>query len=896
MDTLIFSVPGLALLNFILSVMYGKNNRLIGVFSTFTLGISFLISLYLFQRVWINSQPLSYSFTWFHFQNAGKVLNLTGGYHLDSLSALMLLIVTGISTIVHLFSIEYIRKEPYEFRYWGYLGLFCFSMLGIVLSDNFLFLFIFWELVGVSSYLLIGFWFGKDTAARAAQKAFLMNRIGDLGFISAILILFAHYQTTHISEILRLIQSQPLPHSEQTLIGVLLFGGCMGKSAQFPLQVWLPDAMEGPTPVSSLIHAATMVAAGVYLLIRSFGLFTQEALYVIGISGAITAFAAAFAALSQWDIKKVLAYSTLSQLGIMVMGIGAGSPSYSMFHLVTHAFFKCGLFLCAAIIIHTIHHETGKVTLADGSAVNPQDMRWMGGLRKVMPKTFLAFMLCISALAGIPFFSGFLSKEGILTALVEKGLHHPNPFTLFMMVSGLLTTFLTALYSAKQVLWVFLGENRLQKLFPSTPFHFHDGGYLMLAPVLILGVASTFLPFSLNPFSGENSPILRGLNISETAHSNEGINHGYLIFLSVMIVFAGIAIAYRYFSAPSGNRESGFFYRLSFHHFYQNQLFEKAGKLILEFCNFLCKFDKNGVDGLVNAIANLIAGRNSRTPSLSLAVRMADEVFSDVSAEKELTSVSFLFTKFDKKWVDGIVNGVAGSIKKFGDAVKNPRNGNVQKYILIVTFVFLFLLTIIGVWIYKYRTQKPDSAPMLTQPVSNPEIYAVIRAVAATDSIKMHAVKRVISVMIPKEENVWADSSAFSLIAGRVQSLTEGKDSLTFEDWAYFKSQTQKNLLMDKDSLPGLTILPYGEVADLLQSGNASFENTEKEWEKYRKTNNNDALFFMFSPPYFSQNGQIAVLNLTAKCGSLCGGGHKVILVKREGKWQLLTKLFVWTS
>lgn len=899
MNILVLTVLGLPLLNFLFSILYGKNNRWIGVLSTFSIGITFLIAIYLFQSVWINGEEISFSFSWIHFQNAGKTLTLSGGYHLDSLSILMLLIVTGVSTLVHLFSTEYIQQEKYEFRYWGYLGLFCFSMLGIVLSDSFLFLFIFWELVGLSSYLLIGFWFGKDAAARAAQKAFLINRIGDLGFIGAILLLFSHYQTTQISEILHLIQSQPLSQSEQTLIGILLFGGCMGKSAQFPLQVWLPDAMEGPTPVSSLIHAATMVAAGVYLLLRSYGIFTQDALYVIGISGGITALAAAFAALSQWDIKRVLAYSTLSQLGLMVMGVGAGAPAYSMFHLVTHAFFKCGLFLCAAIVIHAIHHETNGLSSADGTPVNPQDMRLMGGLRKAMPKTFIAYGLCISALAGIPFFSGFLSKEGILAALVEKGIHQPDFISVFMMISGLLTTLFTAIYSTKQALWIFSGENRLQKQFPEKNFHFHDGGIKMILPVLLLGGASTFLPFSFNPFSGENSSLMRGLTQLPALHASHltGINPIFLLLFSVLIVFMGMVIAWKYFSAPSGKVENGLVYRLSFHHFYQNQFFEKIAQFLLRFSAFLGHFDKKGVDGLVNTIANIVAGRSTRTPSLSLAVRMMDEVFADMSAEKELTSLSFLFAKFDNKWIDGIVNGVAGSIKKLGETVKNPRNGNIQKYILIATFVFLFLLSIIGVWIYKSRTNTSETTSLNTRPVSDPDTYAVIRAVAAADSIKMHAIQKVVSVMLPKEESFLEDSAAFALIAGRVTSLTEGKDSLTAQDLAYFKSQNQENLLLEKDSLPSLTMLPYSEISGLMQSGNLSFEAVEKEWEKYRAAKSEkDALFFMFSPPLFSRNRQIAILNLTAKCGSLCGGGHKVILVKREGKWQLLTKLFVWTS
>lgn len=900
MEILLLILVGLPLLNFLLLMISGKNHPLKGRFASLTTGISFGIAVLFFFKISKEAKILSASFTWISFQQGANNISLGGGYLADKLSALMLLLITGISTLVHVFSTEYIRNERYEYRYWGYLGLFCFSMLGIVLSNSFLFLFIFWELVGLSSYLLIGFWFGKDAAARASQKAFLLNRIGDIGFISAILLLYAHFGTTNIVEILRLIQEQPLPNGEMTLIGVLLFGGCIGKSAQFPLQVWLPDAMEGPTPVSSLIHAATMVAAGVYLLVRAFGIFTQEALLVIGVSGAITAFAAAYAALSQWDIKRVLAYSTLSQLGLMVAGIGAGAPVFSMFHLVTHAFFKCGLFLCAAILIHAVGHEIAGIKDTSGNPLNPQDMRNMGGLRKFMPYTFVAFALCIASLAGVPFFSGFLSKEAILTALITNGIYYTTPLSIFIAISAVLTTLLTAVYSTKTILWVFFGENQLQKQYPNHTFLFHDGKSIMLVPVIILGGFSIFLPFSINPFSAERSWLLQTLsNEINTAHHTE-INQLIMMALSLALVVVGGFIGFRFFFAPSPQSPNTFLYRLSLNHFYQNQLFEFVGKKILHFCEWLALFDRKVIDGLVNGVANFVAGRNIRQPSASLVVRMVDQIFSDISTEKELVSLSFLFAKFDNKWIDGIVNGIASGIKNIGETVKNHKEGNIQRFVLMALWAILIFISLIGIWIYKTKNKPQPSVntPAISIPiVSDPDIYPLLRTIGASDSVKAHAIRQIVDIMEPKEEPILNDTAAFGRLARQIYSLTQGEVELTTEDYHFFNTQNKSELRINKDSLQGFTIVSYANLFKLLTNADIPLEEKEKEWEAFKKENpEKEAFFFFFSPPIFSLNRRIAILNVSTRCGSLCGGGHKLILIKKEDRWEILTKMFLWTS
>jgi NADH-quinone oxidoreductase subunit L len=389
-------------------------------------------------------------------------LQIDIGLQIDQLSKLMLCVVTGVGSLIHIFSLGYMKEDRDFSRYFAFLSLFIFSMLGIVLADNFVMMFIFWELVGVSSYLLIGFWFEKPSAADAAKKAFLTNRVGDFGFLLGILMVWATMGSLDFDFIKGELEKGTVAISG--LAGFLIFCGAMGKSAQAPLHVWLPDAMEGPTPVSALIHAATMVAAGVYMLCRVFflieGTWAMEAIAWIG---GLTSLMAALMAVQQDDIKRILAYSTLSQLGYMVMAVGLGSTDAAMFHLTTHASFKALLFLGAGSVIVALHHE--------------QDIWKMGGLRERMPKTFWTFLIGTMALCGVPLFSGFFSKEAILDAALE------NNILLFLV--AVFVALLTTFYMTRLFIVAFMGEPRSKHAEQAK-----ESPAVMTVPLLVLAVPS----------------------------------------------------------------------------------------------------------------------------------------------------------------------------------------------------------------------------------------------------------------------------------------------------------------------------------------------------------------------------------------------------------------------
>ncbi len=393
------------------------------------------------------------------------------GVTIDPLSKLMLLVVTGVGTLVHIYSLVYMHEDESEARFFGNLSLFMFSMLGIVLANNFVMMFIFWELVGVSSYLLIGHWFTRDAAAKAANKAFLANRIGDFGFMIGILMMWSAFGTVIFKDMEAIKGQLSLPAAFSTIAVLMVFCGAVGKSAQLPLHVWLPDAMEGPTPVSALIHAATMVAAGVYMLARVSFLveLSATAQAIIAWVGILTAVMAALMATQQDDIKRILAYSTLSQLGYMISAIGLAAPDGAMFHLFTHAFFKALLFLGAGAIIHAMHHE--------------QDIWKMGGLSKKMKWTFLAFTAGYLALIGAPGLSGFFSKDVILLAA-----WHQSPL-IFLL--GLATAFLTAFYMTRLFVVTFFGPARSE-----AAVHAHDGPATMTLPLIVLAVLSVIAGWS----------------------------------------------------------------------------------------------------------------------------------------------------------------------------------------------------------------------------------------------------------------------------------------------------------------------------------------------------------------------------------------------------------------
>lgn len=512
----------LPLLSFVLLIFFNRRLPRGGDFiGVGLLGATFSIAAYMFWQVVVVAYDpafrLAWDFTWIDFGNVPGVgpLEIRMGIMIDNLTVIMLAMVTLISLLVHLYSTGYMHGETYYGRFFAYLGIFTFSMLGIVLSDNLFSIYIFWELVGLSSYLLIGFYFHKDSAADAQKKAFLTNRVGDIGMWLGILILYSQFHTFGYEEIFEHIRAGEFHMSQAwlTAAGILLFMGCVGKSAQFPLHVWLPDAMEGPTPVSALIHAATMVAAGVYFVGRIFPILTPDALMVIAFVGAVTAFMAATIAITQHDIKRVLAYSTVSQLGYMVLGLGVGAYSAGLFHLLTHAFFKACLFLGSGAIIHAMHHE--------------QDMRWMGGLWKKMPWTFATFTIATLALAGLPLSSGFMSKDAILAGALGYAEVEGGGLFYLIPVLGFFSAMLTAFYMGRQVWLVFFGQSRTH-LKPADPHHHDDHGHEghhevhevawnMRLPLVILATLSVFAVYSPDPLDGAKGWFMHLVQTPQTA-------------------------------------------------------------------------------------------------------------------------------------------------------------------------------------------------------------------------------------------------------------------------------------------------------------------------------------------------------------------------------------------
>jgi NADH-quinone oxidoreductase subunit L len=436
-----------------------RNPRLSAQLSITAVVLSFVASLILFG-IYRNSTPvLSAALPWLHVAD----LNVDIALRIDALSLIMLLIVTGVGGLIHIYSWGYMAGDPGFARYFASLSLFTFSMLGIVLASNFVMMFIFWELVGVSSYLLIGFWYERSSAAGAAKKAFITNRLGDFGFLLGIIMIWALLGTVRFDELQAKFAVSPAALGAwATIAGLLVFCGAVGKSAQFPLHVWLPDAMEGPTPVSALIHAATMVAAGVYMLCRVAFIFSVQALDVIAWIGGFTALLAAVIAVQQNDIKRILAYSTLSQLGYMVLAV-AVSPASAMFHLVTHAFFKALLFLGAGSVILALHHE--------------QNIWRMGGLKRKMPITYWTFLIGTLAICGVPPFSGFFSKDEILAAAT----HH----SVALFILTVAVAVLTAFYMFRLFFVAFAGSPRVEEA-----EHAHESPKVMTWPLILLAIPS----------------------------------------------------------------------------------------------------------------------------------------------------------------------------------------------------------------------------------------------------------------------------------------------------------------------------------------------------------------------------------------------------------------------
>jgi len=667
-------------------------------------GLAFTFSVYLFAQTW--NQAVYHSRTsWFSLPAAGFP-DFTAGILLDNLTVLMLVIVTFISMLVQLFSVGYMHGDKGYSRYFAYLGLFTFSMLGIVLVDNLLLLFMFWELVGLSSYLLIGFWYERPAAVAANKKAFLVNRVGDIGLLLGLFAFYTYFRTFDLEALRALIstgqwtdsgfalgytlQGQPwlveLSPLWLTLAGLGLFMGCVGKSAQFPLQVWLPDAMQGPTPVSSLIHAATMVAAGVYLLARCYAFFTVDALTVIAIIGAITALLGALAALNQYDIKAVLAFSTISQLGYMVMGMGTGAHDAALFHLTTHAFFKAALFLNAGIIIHAMHR--GLHRTHPDEHVNPQDIRNMGGLRHSMPLTFYTYLLAGAALVGLPLFSGFLSKDAILSgawAWAQAMSAGGNKLYFIVPLIGFTVVLLTAYYMGRHMWFLFFGSFRLP--FDARQLRLslqQEVERVMALPVLLLGILSLGIFFSLNPLRFGSSWLMEGIGLGATTQhtlladgllqavtaQDEASHTAHLVIgiLSALLGVAGIGLAVgRYKNKRceelKNEQPQSAWARLSYQHFYLDQLYDKILiKPTLLLTRGLYRIDKRVIDYALNNGSKVLV------------------VFSKVVAW------------FDRLVVDGMVWLVGALSKVVGRVGRGLQNGKVQSYYAYSLFGFILIM------------------------------------------------------------------------------------------------------------------------------------------------------------------------------------------------------------
>ena len=550
----------------------------------------------------------------------------------DPLSAVMILVITGIGTLIHIYSAGYIKSDPGFAKFFAYLNLFVAMMLILVLSSNLVGLFVGWEGVGLCSYLLIGFWYDKGWPAEAGQKAFVVNRIGDACFLIGAFLLIRLFGTLDASDIVAGVAGI-LENGDQMkdlgLAALLMFGGACGKSAQFPLLVWLPDAMAGPTPVSALIHAATMVTAGVYLIVRMNPVYAAcpDVLFVIGCVGALTAFIGATSALRQTDIKKVLAYSTVSQLGYMFLALSTGAWAAAVFHLVTHAFFKGLLFLGSGSVIHGMHHE--------------QDMYKMGGLKKHMPKTFLTFMVGAAALAGLPLMSGFFSKDEILFLTFSHGGGY-----MVLWGIGLISAAMTAYYTWRMVALTFFGEER----FDVDHVHPHESPSSMTMPLMVLAVLALFGGLLNLPLVLTDHPILHGwlepvTNVGQAVlvklnlvheHGSHAVEWGLLALGSLV----GIAFSYlgfrRYVNGPEPDMA-----------------------------------DARRAPGLTGFLGNAWRLDGIFEVLILIPVRLLSEFISAI---------------VDKLFIDGAVNGVASMAKLVGDDTRKMTTGSVKSYAVWMGF------------------------------------------------------------------------------------------------------------------------------------------------------------------------------------------------------------------
>jgi NADH-quinone oxidoreductase subunit L len=615
------------LVGFVVQFFFGRRLPGQGAWMTVAaIGASFVASVLIALKVLGGETTFHWEVDWFAPGGAGKPLGV--GVFVDGLTAVMLVVVTLVSFLVHLFSVGYMHGDAKFRKFFAWLQMFSVSMLVLVLADNLLHLFIGWELVGLCSYKLIGHWSEKRDPCNAARKAFLTTRIGDLGMLAALMIVYAQVGSFEFGDVFAAATRGDLSGSLQTWAALGLFLAAMGKSAQFPLHVWLPDAMEGPTPVSALIHAATMVAAGVYLVGRMFPMFPPDALTVVASVGALTAVMAGFIAVAQNDIKKVLAYSTVSQLGYMFLGLGSGAWHAGLFHLTTHAFFKALMFLGSGSVIHACHHE--------------QDMRRMGGLWRKMPITAPTFAIGVLAIAGLPLLSGFYSKDAILA-----GAYHRFPVLFWV---GLASAVLTAFYMFRLYAMTFLGKPKDAHVYE----HAHESPWTMTVPLVVLAALSWVAGYGswhatmLAPPAAVAAPV-------GTIHGHE--HSSAVLALAIAAGLTGLGLGAAVFLGRASTRErlkrplgwlevacaNKFWFDEAYREFVLRPFYQVA-----RFCGFA---DREGVDGLVNAV-----GRGTQSTSRGSGAT-------------------------DRIVVDGAVRGTGGLILVGGDGLSRVQSGRLRTYL-----------------------------------------------------------------------------------------------------------------------------------------------------------------------------------------------------------------------
>jgi len=592
-----------------------------------TILISFVLSIIIFINIHqFTSSPVHHLFTWISFSN----LNIPFAFLIDPLSCLMLLIVTGVGFIIHVYSIGYMQEDEGYNRFFAYMNLFVFSMLLLVMGANYLIMFIGWEGVGLCSYLLIGFWFRNQEFNNAAKKAFIMNRIGDLGFLLGMFLIFLTFNSLNFSDVFSQAKNYPVGSGVIVAITLLLFVGAVGKSAQIPLYTWLPDAMAGPTPVSALIHAATMVTAGVYMVARSNILYilAPPTMLVIGITGMATLLLAGIIAIYQNDIKKILAYSTISQLGYMFVALSFGAFSAAMFHLTTHAFFKALLFLAAGSIIHALGGE--------------QDIRKMGGLKNTMPKTFWTFLIATLAITGIPPLSGFFSKDEILMDILTQSV----PFWIFATIGVMLTAF----YMFRLYYLAFWGKFRGT---PNEHHTVHESPAVMTIPLILLAVLSVIGGF---------------INIPEIFDGTEKLN----AFLAPVFADASVFIHHRYYFSDAYNEILIMAVPLVF----------SAIMIIIAFQRFY--IDKRLLDDTIvkkNFFLNLVSQKF-----------YIDEIYDFLFIRPLLWLSKIFHNVIELKIIDRGVNGIGTMVVRMGDTIRYVQTGHVGFYLFIMVFGIIAIL------------------------------------------------------------------------------------------------------------------------------------------------------------------------------------------------------------